>query len=243
METKLCVYGCGKLATHQLKNGKWICSSSANKCSSMKNKNSIGSIGKSKTPMINGEHPKPMLGKIPWNFGKTKETNRSLNEASKKLTGRINLFGGRASTPRKENERRDKIRKSIQKRYEEGWMPKAGRCKKIHYHSNICGDVLVDGNWELDTAKFLDRSNMNWERNKKRFAYLDDGKQRHYTPDFYLKDKDAYLEVKGYETELDRKKWNRFPHNLYIFKKREIDLIRKCEFPRWEVCLLNKMTT
>ena len=36
----LCEYGCGKEAIHQLKNGKWICSDSPNKCPSLKKKNS-----------------------------------------------------------------------------------------------------------------------------------------------------------------------------------------------------------
>ena len=37
---KLCDYGCGKEAQHQLKNGKWCCSNSPNKCLIIKKKNS-----------------------------------------------------------------------------------------------------------------------------------------------------------------------------------------------------------
>jgi len=37
-----CVYGCDLDANFQLKNGKWCCENSANKCPSNRNKNSIG---------------------------------------------------------------------------------------------------------------------------------------------------------------------------------------------------------
>lgn len=125
--------------------------------------------------------------------------------------------------------RREKIRVSIQKRYESGWMPKAGRCRKIKYTSTICGDVLLDGKWELDVAKWLDANNIQWKRNVIRFPYFDGDKLRHYTPDFYIADSDRYLEVKGYETELDRTKWKQFPNQLIVFKKAEVTAIRKCE--------------
>ena len=39
---KLCDYGCGKEALHQLKNKKWCCEDSYNKCISARNKNSDG---------------------------------------------------------------------------------------------------------------------------------------------------------------------------------------------------------
>lgn len=118
-----------------------------------------------------------------------------------------------------------------------------GRCKKIRYVSSICGEVLVDGNWELEVAKFLDENNIKWNRNKIRFEYDDNGKIRHYTPDFYLTDNNSYLEVKGYETELDRIKWKQFKFPLFIFRKKEIYLIRKREIPKWGACLLNRETT
>ena len=150
---------------------------------------------------------------------------------------------GQAFDPKRETLRRSKIRKSIEARYASGWAPKAGRCKKIRYTSPICGEVLLDGQWELEVAKFLDSENIHWNRNETRFEYRDGEKIRHYTPDFYLLDMRAYLEVKGYETELDRTKWKQFPEKMYIFRKREIDLIRKRELPKWENCLLNNLTT
>lgn len=38
----LCEYGCGREAIYQLKNGKWCCGSSRNKCPELRRKNSEG---------------------------------------------------------------------------------------------------------------------------------------------------------------------------------------------------------
>jgi len=118
------------------------------------------------------------------------------------------------------DEFKEKQRKRILERYASGWMPKAGRCKKIKYISPIAGAITVDGTWELAVAKFLDRSKWNWKRNKKRFKYINlQGKISHYTPDFYVEELGGYLEVKGYETELDRCKWSQFTKKLTIWKR------------------------
>ena len=102
----------------------------------------------------------------------------------------------------------EKSRKNINKRYENGWEPIAGRCKKIKYVSNVAGEVSLDGTWELLVAKYLDLLNVKWERNRLRFEYIHlNGKASHYTPDFYVQDWDSFIEVKGYETDLDRCKW------------------------------------
>lgn len=57
----------------------------------------------------------------------------------------------------------------------------------------------------------------------KRFPYHDnDGKLRHYTPDFWVEEWNTYVEVKGYETELDRIKWSQFKENLQVWKRDRI---------------------
>lgn len=105
-------------------------------------------------------------------------------------------------------------------RYETGWESKAGRTKKIEYDSPIAGLVKLDGSWELLTAKYFDHNEINWRRNKKRFAYIDsNGKNRTYCPDFYLVDSKSYIEVKGYTTDLDRLKWEQFTETLEIWDK------------------------
>ena len=115
---------------------------------------------------------------------------------------------------------KDRQRHNIIHRYENGWEPKAGRCKKFVYVSPIAGNVKLDGTWELAVAKWLDNQNYNWKRNTKRFQYINlKGAISHYTPDFWVEELNGYLEVKGYETELDRCKWGQFLEPLTIWKK------------------------
>ena len=112
-------------------------------------------------------------------------------------------------------------------RYSNGWESTAGRCKKITYISNIAGEIKVDGNWELQVAKYLDSLNVLWIRNKKRFKYFNTIKQKisTYCPDFYVYDWKSYIEVKGYKTELDDIKWKQFTEKLEIWdKKKLVDL-------------------
>jgi len=116
--------------------------------------------------------------------------------------------------------KKQKCRDAINKRYQEGWSPKAGRCEKILYKSSIAGDVLLDGTWELKVAIYLDNNNFNWVRNVTRFPYIDyNSKERTYCPDFYLPDADTYIEVKGYKTKLDECKWSQFVKKLVIWDK------------------------
>ena len=41
-------------------------------------------------------------------------------------------------------------------------------------------------------------------------------------PDFNIKDFNLFLEVKGYETDLDRCKWSQFNENLCVLRKEDI---------------------
>ena len=54
-----------------------------------------------------------------------------------------------------------------------------------------------------------------------------------YFPDFYVKDLDLYIEVKGYETERDKVKWNTCKNKgikLLVLKKNEIYQIKNNNF-------------
>jgi hypothetical protein len=126
--------------------------------------------------------------------------------------------------PRKHTEEfKSRQRSNIIKRYEDGWMPKAGRCKKYRYVSPIAGEVYLDGTWELAVAKWLDDQRFDWTRNKKRFQYTNlKGTISHYVPDFWVKELNGYLEVKGYETDLDRCKWSQFIDPLTVWKRKDL---------------------
>lgn len=107
--------------------------------------------------------------------------------------------------------------------YASGWECKAGRCLKYDYNSPIAGNIKVDGTWELMFCEFADQNKLTWRRNKIRFPYINlKGKPSTYQPDFYIEELKSYIEVKGYETDLDRCKWSQFADKLILLRKNEI---------------------
>lgn len=125
--------------------------------------------------------------------------------------------------------RRDKIRNYINNKYKNGWVAGGGRCKFIEYVSKITNKKFqLQGTWELLVAESLDDCNEPWIKNYKTFRYVDElDKQRLYMPDFYLPNKNIYIEVKGYQTERDILKWKYFPEKLVVLKKKEIWLLKE----------------
>lgn len=147
-------------------------------------------------------------GRIAWNKG--------LPAWNKGLPG---TFLGKSHSA----ETKEKMSDSKKELYASGWEPICGRCKKYKHISPIAGEILVDGTWELKVAQHLDSLGVTWNRNKLRFNYIrPDGKAATYQPDFYVDDWNSFLEVKGYETELDRCKWSQFVEPLIVWRKKEI---------------------
>lgn len=161
--------------------------------------------------------------KTSWNKGLTEKDDDRVKKNSDKIRKYYQKHDASFKGKKHTKETKRKMSQTIKKRYEDGWMPKAGRCKKIWYESDIAGKVSLDGTWELKVAIYLDLNNIEWKRNTERFPYFgEDEKIHYYTPDFYLPESDSYLEVKGYETDLDRLKWSQFPKELDVWKKREL---------------------
>lgn len=130
---------------------------------------------------------------------------------------------GIALTEEKEIERRNKIRNSINARYKNGWDSICGRAPKLKYQTKENLIITVDGTWELAVAKYLDSINVVWKRNTKRFPYLNlENKNSTYKPDFYVKDWNCFIEVKGYKTDLDNCKWSQFNENLQVWDKAKL---------------------
>ena len=92
-----------------------------------------------------------------------------------------------------------------------------GRTKEVLYDG-----IKFHGNWEVEFYKWAKENDLDPQRNSKAFEYSWQG-TRKYFPDFYLPALNAYVEVKGYETERDHCKWEDFPETLYIVKKAEIE--------------------
>ncbi len=99
---------------------------------------------------------------------------------------------------------------------------KVGRTKKYWHDSPIAGRICVDGMWELNFCKWADSCNLHYSRTRDSFPYVrSNGRMAMYYPDFKL-DSETYLEVKGYELENDRRKWDAFPHTLIVLGRHQI---------------------
>lgn len=96
------------------------------------------------------------------------------------------------------------------------------------------------GTWELEVAKYLTNNKIKWTNKiQKPFSYIWNNSERMYFPDFYLKDYNVYIEVKGFKTERDDAKWNSVD-NLIVLMKNEINQIKSSKFNLIEL-LNNKM--
>lgn len=95
-----------------------------------------------------------------------------------------------------------------------------GRVKNYKYNGKI-----LKGKWELKIAQLLDENNIIWTNVIKPTPYLWNDDWHLYFPDFYLNEKDVYIEVKGYQRERDLLKWEYFDKKLIIIKKNDIKLL------------------
>jgi len=103
-----------------------------------------------------------------------------------------------------------------------GYKEGSGRGKGKWYVSPIAGRVYLDSSYEVRYAEYLDKNNIKWIRNTKRFPYIFENKERNYIPDFYLVEANEYIETKGYKTEQDKAKWSHFPHKLKVLFKEDL---------------------
>lgn len=179
-----------------------------------KNHNPLGD------PIIKEIVRKKNTGKVGWSKGLTKETDDRVMNNSKAQIGKHHK--------QLSDETKKLMSKLMKERYSSGWEPVCGRCKKYDYESPIAGHIKVDGTWELAYCYYLDNLGVIWKRNTKRFGYIKpNGKRSTYQPDFYVEEWKSYIEVKGYETDLDRAKWNQFPDKLIIIRKDDIMKIKE----------------
>lgn len=120
-------------------------------------------------------------------------------------------------------ESKEKIRIAMLKAVKEGRQktpkPYGKRCKRINYKNWLGEEMVLLGSWEEKVAKFLDEHKISWTRPKQGIRYMYKDREHYYFPDFYLTEKDLFLEVKGQETEKDKEKWRQFPFKLVIIDK------------------------
>ena len=149
-----------------------------------------------------------------WN----KETLKIMSKKSKRIN---NTYW----TEERKNEHSKKMLETV-KKYPNSYSSDnvSGRAKIIEYNNK-----KLKGKWELLVAKWLDKHGYKWENDLEPFEYSWNNTTHLYFPDFYIKDLDVYIEVKGYERERDRCKWS-VVKNLIIIKKAEINKIKNNTF-------------
>lgn len=238
MTIEICDFGCGRPAIKMFKSsGKKCCSEFTAQCPSVRENNNKDRVIDLDDVIIRqlqekydsglswdlavlalGKGNLPIARSIKQGKLKSRTTSESLKIAHS--SGRC---GESTLSYESKTRKNNAIKNHALKRHAEGWDNKAGRCKKYKYSSEVAGEVTLDGTWELETAKWLDKNKYNWKRNKTRFQYTHlNGNIRHYTPDFWVEEFGGYLEIKGYETDLDRCKWSQFPDKLIVWKKKEL---------------------
>ena len=223
--SKFCDMGCGQESKFFHKTGKAYCCKLGAKCPIKVEKDREKKKGIN--PWEGKEHPKGMLGKSSYSKGLTKENSEGLAKLSLSVRKSYLLYGDQRKKKHHTQESKDKISKLMKNRYASGWESSPGRVKKYKHISPIAGEIYVDATWELSFAQLLDRVNIPWNRNKKRFNYINlKSKKATYQPDFFIPNWNKYIEVKGYKTDLDVCKWTQFNEPLLVVTKEHIKIIK-----------------
>lgn len=219
-----CFYGCGRKSCYKLKNGKLCCESSSSKCPVIRKKNSEGLKKAYKEGRKDCSH---FDGKRGWNKGKTYEEIYEpdrLDEIKQKISNGIKKWRNSLT-----EQQYDEYCKSISRgllnsdKNVGGVRPGQNKWRgSWYYNKHEKREVWLDSSWEVAYAEYLDKNNTKWIRNEKRFDYNFKGGTYKYIPDFYLPDKNLYVEVKGMVKERDKFKWGDFPHKLKVLKRKQL---------------------
>lgn len=167
-------------------------------------------LGKSWVDRVGEERAKEILIKI---SNKTKEAmNKPEIKEKHKQHQRISQLL---------NPRGEKISKSVSKAFSEG------KGHKINHRLQYKG-IYMRSSWEIKVAQWLDENNIEWKFEPQWFKLE---KNLRYLPDFFLPEKNTFLEVKGFLREKDKLKMNKFielgNELLYIDNIKKINLHTK----------------
>jgi hypothetical protein len=120
-----------------------------------------------------------------------------------KIKHRRSVTGIRRS--QEANRRNSRLRVS---EYASGKMvvsPKVGKGKGGYYKGR-----WMRSRWERNFARILDFFDIKWLHEPKTFVLEIDGRKTTYRPDFYLPEKNVWIEVKGYFDSEAQAKWLAF---------------------------------
>lgn len=139
-------------------------------------------------------------GRTSWNKGLDKNTSDIVKNISEKvsITMKNKVING-TYVQRKmsdANKKKLSIRQSLHNT--------GGKCKWF-----AVANQKVQGTWEKNLAEQFETFQIVWEKlktNKDIYTYILGDKEKSYTPDFYLKEFDTFIEVKGYWWGNDKEK-------------------------------------
>jgi len=94
-----------------------------------------------------------------------------------------------------------------------------------HSKHGVYKNTWMRSSYEIAYAKFLDKSNIRWEYESKRF----DLGNTTYCPDFYLPETDEYVEIKGWWWKVAKRKFELFKK---IFPAIKIKVLMKLDLQR-----------
>lgn len=120
-----------------------------------------------------------------------------------------------------------KMRAAMQKAVKDYPDSYAGGYNRYRVKAVTCSNgFVVIGKWEQTFVEFCISNNIEIQQPNTGFSYEWNGSTRTYFPDFYLPQLDQWVEIKGYETEIDRAKWDSLikvhMKSLIVIKQKEI---------------------
>jgi hypothetical protein len=98
-----------------------------------------------------------------------------------------------------------------------GYRVKSGTGKK---YGGYYREIWLDSSWEIKFAQNLDAKNIKWERPTVGIFYTDIyGNRKKYYPDFFIPEKNQFVEIKGYNSPQSKFKLES------VIKEHKINLI------------------
>ncbi len=92
--------------------------------------------------------------------------------------------------------------------------------KASHGKKELYKNIYMRSSWEIKYAKYLDKKGIKWLYEPKAFDLGDST----YRPDFYLPEKDLYIEIKGWWRSRAKEKFGKF---IRTYPKIQIKIINR----------------
>lgn len=227
----VCSYGCGHLAQYQFQNGKFCCSTQPHECSKYRQNSryrTIESISSSEAAAA-----KTLFLYI-LRKRRSQLYNSFTSEERTTYLGDRQIKWWNSLSRDQQIEHGNKISKSKRENFN-------GTYSQTSYgHSGYYKGIWCDSSWELAWVYFHLEQGTPFVRNRDKFKYIYDGKERNYVPDFKVFD--TWTEIKAFSNTKWECKYRDFPDKdkLIVLWGDDIkhlvkDLEQKYGVKYWEV--------